>query len=171
MRWLLRKFGICPNAYYNFLKNRKSEYHKRKEGIKASISNIYHSHGGADGYRTVQAYLCRQGTIVSRLTIHKYMNKEMQLLSVSRRRKLNYTHGETHKVCENKLNQDFTASERNQKWCTDFTYLFLTNGSKRYNCTIIDLHDRSVIASITDKNMTADLENGHLRRPLNPSQE
>lgn len=34
---------------------------------------------------------------------------------------------------------------------TDFTYLFLTNGSKRYNCTIIDLHDRSVIASITDK--------------------
>lgn len=33
----------------------------------------------------------------------------------------------------------------NQKWCTEFTYLFLTDGSKRYNCTIIDLHDRSVI--------------------------
>ena len=43
------------------------------------------------------------------------------------------------------------------KWCTDFTYLFLSNGSKRYNCTIIDLHDRSVVASITDKKITSDL--------------
>ena len=33
----------------------------------------------------------------------------------------------------------------------------MTNGSKRYNCTIIDLHDRSVVASITDRNITADL--------------
>ena len=62
-----------------------------------------------------------------------------------------------HKVYENKLNQDFSAAEINQKWCTDFTYLFLKNGSTRYNCTIIDLHNRSVVASITDRNMTADL--------------
>ena len=31
VRWLLKKLNILPNAYYNFLKNRKSEYHKRKE--------------------------------------------------------------------------------------------------------------------------------------------
>ena len=30
-----------------------------------------------------------------------------------------------------------------QKWCTDFTYLFLENHEVRYNCTIIDLHDTS----------------------------
>jgi len=28
---------------------------------------------------------------------------------------------------------------------------------KRYNCTIIDLHDRSVIASINVKNITSNL--------------
>ena len=33
-----------------------------------------------------------------------------------------------------------------KKWCTDFTYLFLKNHDVRYNCSIIDLHDRSVIA-------------------------
>ena len=71
-----------------------------------------------------------------------------------------------HKVYENKLQQDFYAPEINQKWCTDFTYLFLTNGSKRYNCTIIDLHDRSVIASITDKNMTADLAKRTLKKAI-----
>ena len=166
MRWLLRKFGICPNAYYNFLKNRKSEYKQRKENIKASISDIYHSHGGVDGYRTVHAYLCRKGTNISCLTVHKYMNTEMQLFSISRKRRPNYVRGEAHKVHENKLNQDFTAAEINQKWCTDFTYLFLTNGSKRYNCTIIDLHDRSVIASVTDKNITADLAKRTLAKAI-----
>ncbi len=57
----------------------------------------------------------------------------------------------------NLVSQDFTAESVNQKWCTDFTYLFLTDGSKRYNCTVLDLYDRSVIASITDRSITADL--------------
>lgn len=48
----------------------------------------------------------------------------------------------------------------------DFTYLFLTDGSKRYNCTIIDLHDRSVIASITDKHITADLAKKTLQKAI-----
>ena len=62
--------------------------------------------------------------------VHKYMNTELHLYSVSRKRKENYEHGTAHKVFENKLNQDFSADEINQKWCTDFTYLFLTEGNR-----------------------------------------
>ena len=166
LRWLLRKFNICPNAYYNYLKNRKADYHRRKDEIKSSIREIYHSHGGVDGYRTVHAYLIRKGYDISCLTVHKYMNTEMQLFSISRKKKPAYGHGIAHKVYENKLNQDFHANAINQKWCTDFTYLFLTDGSKRYNCTIIDLHDRSVIAIITDKSITADLAKRTLEKAI-----
>ena len=67
------------------------------------------------------------------------MNRELQLYSISRRRKLSYERGISHKVYNNRLKQVFNSSEINRKWCTDFTYLFLTDGSKRYNCTIIDL--------------------------------
>lgn len=42
----------------------------------------------------------------------------------------------------------------------------MTDGSKRYNCTIIDLHDRSVISSITDKNITADLAKRTLEKAI-----
>ena len=94
------------------------------------------------------------------------MNTEMQLFSVTRRKKPNYEYGTPHKVFENKLNQDFTADAVNQKWCTDFTYLFLTDGSKRYNCSIIDLHDRSLIASITDRHITADLARRTLQKAI-----
>ena len=75
-------------------------------------------------------------------TVHKYMNTELQLFSITRKRKPDYEYGALHKVFENKLRQDFKAESINQKWCTDFTYLFLMDGSKRYDCTIIDPHDR-----------------------------
>lgn len=43
----------------------------------------------------------------------------------------------------------------------------MTDGSKRYNCTIIDLHDRSVVASITERNITADLAKRTLAKAIN----
>lgn len=87
IRWLLKKLNILPNAYYNFLKNRKSEYHKSKKKIKHEIVDIYHSHNGTDGYRTVRAYLLRKGYSISCVTVHKYMNTELQLFSITRKRK------------------------------------------------------------------------------------
>ena len=31
VRWLLRRLGICPNAYYNYRKHRKADYYAQKE--------------------------------------------------------------------------------------------------------------------------------------------
>lgn len=105
----------------------------------------------------VKIYLEQDGIVRSNLTIHNYMNKELGLHSITRRKRPDYRKGNPHKVFENQIKQDFTANKINQKWCTDFTYLFLKDGEKRYNCTIIDLHDRSVVASLTDKKITSDL--------------
>ena len=163
---MLNRFGIAANAYYNYLKNRKADYYEKKEKIQNRISDIYHKTGGVAGYRTIRAYLVRENISISLQTTHKYMNTELKLFSISRRKKPNYEKGKTHKVFENKLKQDFTVDEINQKWCTDFTYLFLDDGRKRYNCSIIDLHDRSVIASITDKHITSDLARRTLQKAL-----
>ncbi len=134
--------------------------------MKKFIYETYHKHHGVDGYRTMHAYMNRNGHKISRLTVHKYMNKELKLYSITRRRRPSYESGKPHKVFDNKLNQEFFSSEINRKWCTDFTYLFLTDGSKRYNCTIIDLHDRSVIASITDRHITSDLAKRTLKKAI-----
>ena len=98
--------------------------------------------------------------------IHIYMNAEMKLFSIVRPKKPVCRHAKPHKVFDNRLHQDFTAEKPNQKWCTDFTYLFLKNHEVRYNCTILDLYDRSVIASITDRNITSDLAVRTLKKAL-----
>ena len=138
----------------------------QKSKVQAQIREIYHEHKGVDGYRSMTIYLARRGYHYSSATIHKYMNTQMQLFSVVRPKKPGYEHGKPHQVFENKLQQDFTAEKPNQKWCTDFTYLFLKNHEVRYNCTILDLYDRSVIASITDRNITSDLAIRTLKKAL-----
>ena len=110
--------------------------------------------------------MSRRGYAYSATTIHKYMNVEMGLCSIVRPKKPDYKHGKPHKVFENRLGQDFTADKPNQKWCTDFTYLFLKNHEVRYNCSIIDLYDRSVVASITDRQITSDLAIRVLQKAL-----
>ena len=111
-------------------------------------------------------YLARRGYTYSPATIHKYMNTEMGLRSVVRRKKPEYVHSKPHRIFGNKLLEDFTAEKPNQKWCTDFTYLFLKNHDVRYNCTITDLYDRSVVASITDRHITSDLAIRTLQKAL-----
>ena len=157
---------ICPNAYYNYRKHWKADYCAQKAEVKEQIEEIYHSHNGVDGYRSMTAYLKRRGYSYSCITIHKYMNTELGLRSIVRPQKPGTRPGKPHKVFENRLKQDFSAERPNRKWCTDFTYLFLKNGDVRYNCTIIDLYDRSVVASITDQHITSDLAIRTLRKAL-----
>ena len=94
------------------------------------------------------------------------MNTELGLRSIVRPKRPGIKPGKAHKVFENRLDQDFMADGPNQKWCTDFTCLFLKNGEVRYNCTIIDLYDRSVVASITDRHITSELAIRTLQKAL-----
>lgn len=80
--------------------------------------------------------------------------------------KPDYKQEKPHKIFENKLEQNFTAKKPNPKWCTDFTYLFLKNHEIRYNCSIIDLFNESVVASITDRHMTSALATRTLQKAL-----
>jgi len=88
-RWLLRHFNFLPNAYYNFLKNRKSTYNENKESVLVEISTIYSEHNGIVGYRRIRVFLENKGIKLSAPTVHKYMNKELQLYAISCKKKIN----------------------------------------------------------------------------------
>ena len=87
--------GICPNAYYNYKKHRKDKYREFKAGVKQQIEEIYHGHGGVDGYRTMRIYLGREGISLSLVTVHKYMNTELGLKSIARPKRPDYRKGES----------------------------------------------------------------------------
>lgn len=73
-------------------------------------------------------YLARRDYHYSAVTVHKNRNTERRRHSLVRPKRPNYRRRKPHKVFENKLRQEFRAEQANQKWGTDFTYLFLKNG-------------------------------------------
>ena len=57
----------------------------------------------------MKVYLERKGYSYSAVTVHKYMNTELDLRSIVRPKKPGYEHGKPHKVFDNQLNQNFTV--------------------------------------------------------------
>ena len=82
--------NIHPNAYYNYLKKTKTNYHRQKKAILNTIRDIYHECNGSIGHRFMKVFLGRRDIYLSKTTVHKYMNKEMKLKSICRRKKPNY---------------------------------------------------------------------------------
>lgn len=148
--------NIYPNAYYNYRKDRKAKYQQHKERVKDKIQKIYHEYSGNPGYRMMRVYLQRVKISLSNTTVLKYM-QELGIRSTVTPKKPAYKKGECYKKFENHLNRDFQAEKPNEKWCTDFTYIFMEDGRKRYNCSIIDLYDRSVVATLNSSHIDAEL--------------
>ena len=162
---MLDKFNICPNAYYNYLKYRKAQYYETKIETLNKIVKLYHANDGVPGYRMVRDYLKLEDIIYSYSTIYKYM-KELGLRSIVRAKKPVYVKSNACKIFPNLLGRNFNIGVLNKIWATDFTYLTQSGGRIRYNCTIIDLHERCVVATLNGENITTELAINTLKTAL-----
>ena len=156
VRWLLVRFRLYLNAYYSYKKNKKAVYLENKEKKKQEILDIYYEYDRRPGYQMMVIFLRRRGISLSRTTVLKYM-RERKLRSFVIPKRPRYHKGDCYKKFDNLLEQDFKASKPNEKWCTDFTYLHLADGEKRYNCSIMDLYDKSVLETANSRRMDAEL--------------
>ena len=171
LNYLLKRIKINKTAYLWHLKNKDHtvQKNKLKQDILDEITKIYHLNDGTTGYRMMTEELLKKRIILSPNSVYKYM-KELGLKSITRR-KYEYVKGDAHKVFENLLNRDFTALKPNEKWCVDFTYLYTQNDGKCYNCSIIDLYDRSIVASVTSKNIDTNLAIRTVRTALSQAKK
>lgn len=79
------------------------------------------------------------------------------LHAVIMRKKPSYVRQVKDQIFPNLLWQKFQVQAPNLVWYTDFTYIRLSNGKMRYNCTIIDLYDRNVISSLNSEHINTKL--------------
>ena len=118
------------------------------------------------GYREINIQLKKENVIISLPTTLKYM-QELNLKSIVRkkRNKINYNEP-VHKTFENIIEQNFEVTVPNEKWCSDLTYIKLSNGKFVYACAIIDLYDRNIVGFDVSTNMKADFVKEVLKKTL-----
>lgn len=94
------------------------------------------------------------------------MNKELKLYSIPAKKRPQYVEGTKHEVFPNHVSQNFYIEEKNKVWCTDFTYIKGCDGKFQYNCSILDLYDRSIVATKTGRMMTSEIAKETLETAL-----
>lgn len=118
--------------------------------------NIYHNNDGVPGYRQMADYLNNMSISISSTTSHKYMY-ELGLFSVVRLKYQYKPTGQESIIFHNLVKRNFKTYAKNKVWLIDFTYMFTTRCEKVYNCTIIDLYDRSAVATCSSQRIDSKL--------------
>ena len=107
LRWLCRRFCISPSCYYNYLKNKKRDYYEQRKLICEQIKHIYYNNNRTVGHRIMRVFLSRYGIHLSKTTVHKYMNKDLNLAAIVMRKKPGYKTCRKHKIFNNLIHRDF----------------------------------------------------------------
>ena len=94
------------------------------------------------------------------------MNQILGLHAIIMKKKPSYVRGTKNKIFPNLLKQNFYSAGPNLIWCTDFTYIRMGNGKMRYNCSIVDLYDRSVVATLNSNYINTELTKATLEKVL-----
>ncbi len=138
---IVNVLGIPRSTYYRWLK-KVEKYKNPHENI---IIEICKETNYRYGHRKVKAVLKRQYYIdLNRNTVQKIMQKHHLQCKVKPKRKWK-SQGESSMVAPNILNRDFRASQPNEKWVTDITYIQY-GGQTLYLSTIIDLYNNEIVA-------------------------
>lgn len=139
--------GVSRAGYYKWLKRKDNVTPKQQddEYIKGLILECYNEVNGIYGYYRIKTWLLRKkGLKVNHKRVYRLM-KELGIKAKIRRKRGNYKKGTENIIAPNVLNRDFTASDLNQKWVTDITYLMF-NQKRLYLSAIKDLYNNEIVA-------------------------
>lgn len=145
---------VSRAGYYKWLKRKEIVTPRQQddEFMKRLILECYNEVNGIYGYYRIKIWLFRKHNLkVNHKKVYRLM-KELGIKAKIRRKKGNYKKGNENIVVPNVLDRNFTASNLNQKWVTDITYLMF-NQKRLYLSAIKDLYNNEIVAyKISNRN-------------------
>lgn len=153
-------------SYYHWIKN-GCIVKKVDEKLNELITIIFEQGRGNYGTRRIkEALVKRYGFVVSKRRISAIM-KDLGLKAKTKKRYKINTTDSNHDlpIAPNMLNRDFYASNPDEKWVGDITYI-PTNEGWLYLATVIDLYSRKIVGWSMDDTMKTSLVNDALNMAI-----
>ena len=153
-RWL----GVSTSGYYDWLarKNAVTAQQQRQAVIDEAVRIAFESRRHRYGSPRLTIDLNESGFAIAENTVAASMRRLGLVAKAGRKFKATTNSAHTLPIAPNLLEQDFSCSAINQKWCGDITYLW-TNEGWMYLATVIDLFSRRVIGWSLNHRMTKQL--------------
>ena len=153
-----RVLQVSRSGFYAWLKRQRcpSPRKRKRDQLDIVVKKAFDHRKSRSGSPRLVKDLADSGHSYDRKTVAKSMQR--QGLKAKAARKFKATTQSKHNlpVAPNLLKQDFTATEPNQKYVGDITYLWTEEGWL-YLAVVIDLYSRLVVGWAMSERMTAQL--------------
>ncbi|MFJ7063624.1 IS3 family transposase [Streptomyces microflavus] len=151
-----RVLELSPSTYFARKKRPKSARRLRDETLMPLIEEIHAESGGTYGARRITRALRRKGVVVARCTVERLM-AELGLEGVIRGRRRRTTVPEPSAPRPPDLvDRDFTASQPDQLWVADMTYVRTWSGWA-YVAFVLDVYSRMIVGWQVANHMRTEL--------------
>ena len=136
--------GVSESGFYAWRKRPTCQRQGEDAHLRTQIRQVFTAHQGRYGSPRLHAELRDQGQSISRKRVARLMREAGLCAKGKRHRVVTTRRDASHPVAPNLLQRDFTATEPNQKWATDITYIPTAQGWL-YLAVILDLYSRAVV--------------------------
>ena len=144
LRILCRVLRVSRSGYYAWRARKPSNRALEDEQLRPKVVEAFKIGRGTYGSPRVLSELIDQGFEVGRRRIARLM-RELGLRGVSPRKfRVTTDSDHAHAIAQNVLDRNFEAKRPNEKWATDITYVWTSEGWL-YLATVMDLYSRRVV--------------------------
>ena len=161
---------IAPSTYYE-AKARQADPSRlparaqRDDALRGAITRVWHANRRVYGVRKVWRQLRREGIVTARCTVARLMRVE-GLRGVVRGARVRTTIPDAAAdAAQDLVDRDFTATQPNQLWVADFTYVATWRGMV-YVAFVIDVFSRRIVGWRASASMRTDLALDALEQAL-----
>lgn len=153
---MCRVLLVSRSSYYHWRNRGASPTAQAREVLDGQVKAAFEVERGRAGAIRLKRALRDEGIHAGRHQIAKSLKR--QGLRAKAARKFKATTNSNHRlpVAPNRLNQDFTAEQPNQKWVSDITYID-THEGWLYLAVVMDLYSRTIVGWSMSERMTSRL--------------
>jgi len=156
LRLLCRVLRVSRSGYYAWRVRRPSDRALEDERLRPKVVEAFKIGRGTYGSPRVLGELIDQGFDVGRRRIARLM-RELGLRGLSPRKfRVTTDSDHEHPIAQNVLDRNFEAQRPNEKWVTDITYIWTSEGWL-YLATVMDLYSRRIVGWSTADHMRTEL--------------
>lgn len=169
---MCRVFEVTRSGYYAWRKRPLGNRRQEDERLLKAIKRIYQQHKGRYGSPRVAKQLQAEGIRCGKNLVARLMKANGLQATAKRKFKVTTDSRHSNPVAPNLLGQDFTATQPNQVWVTDITYVPTLEGWL-YLAAVMDLYSRQIVGWAMDHTLTRELVIRALRQAIgrrNPPQ-
>ena len=121
-----RVLQIAPSTFYERIAiardpDRASDRAKRDAYLRKEMKDVWEKHRSVYGARKLWHAMKRENIEIARCTVERLMS-QLGIEGVRRGQKVKTTHGQPADQCP-KVNRQFRASQPNELWVSDFTFV------------------------------------------------